>query len=173
MQVWVHRNHQCQWHDSESERTAGLILIWKQKRQLWQRCVCVHTPFLTLHYLCCYQYTYKSVVCPLLREVFWMSFKPHQTYKWCSTKKCHWNTVTEKKPHAVLPVLLVFSLYSLPWKAKGWVRALGISKGQRQGCSRSLHSKFSEFREINIAVITSFSVLFCAYRTWPRQVRRS
>lgn len=133
----------------------------------------MHTLFLTLHYLCCYQYTYKSVVCPLLREVFSMGFKPHQTYKRCSTNKCHWNTVTGKKPHAVLPVLPVFSLYCLPWKAKGSVRDLILSKGQRQGCSGTLHSKFSEFREINIAVVTSISVLFCAYRTWPRQVHRS
>lgn len=136
----------CQWHDSESEETDWLI--WKQKIQLWQMCVCMHTLFLTLHSLCFYQYTYKSVVCPLLGEVFWMCLKPHQTYKQCSTNKCHWKTMTGKKPQAVPLHFPVFSLYCLPWKAysQGSVRDPIVSKWQRQGCSGNLKSKFPEFR---------------------------
>lgn len=57
VQVWVQRNYQCQWHYSESEKTAWLI--WKEKIQLWwlswtEMCahMCMNTSFLTLHYPC-------------------------------------------------------------------------------------------------------------------------
>lgn len=62
--------------------------------------MCVHTPYTICGF---FQYTCNLVLCPLIWEVFWMPFKPHQTYRQCSINRSHWNTITGKKLSSSCP----------------------------------------------------------------------
>lgn len=58
--------------------------------------MCMHTLFLTLHYLCFYQYTYNSVVCPFERFSECVS-KHIKHIGGAQQTKCPWNTISGKK----------------------------------------------------------------------------
>lgn len=104
-----------------------------------EKCVCacvyLHTLFLPLYYLWFYQRSYNSVEHPLPWEVFWMCFKPPQTYRRCSTNKtsleCNYREKTQQFLSITLSSLCTLCLGKpaakchTPWEAISQARDRG------------------------------------------------